>query len=195
LKLFNSVFYKKEVSEKFEAGLKATNPNYLLFEDLRSQGGVNDAFQSSGTNYRLYENADSLKKLETDLLLGRDKKIQRIKELKDKVDAENRKITKKLAENKKTALDVVKIADEVLEKKKEALKTYKLEDGIDKIGKDQGEIALRKIEKLILEIRYLENGGDARIACAYENDTANHCNGLVGTDTVPDGNLDNKFKD
>jgi len=181
IKLFKSVFSTKETCEKLEKGLKATNPNYLLFNDLRTQKGTGHNFQSGTNNYRLYESLEGIKELEKNLLLGQGEEIQKIRTLRDEVGEGKRQIAGKEAENKKLRVGIQDIIDEVLEKKREALKAYKLEDGFD--GDHQRDwITLRRIQKLILEIRYLENDGDPTRECAYETTTGNpnHCQGLVG---------------
>src|SRR5207253_2198178 len=50
----------------------------------------------------------------------------------------------------------------------------------------------------ILEIRYLENNGDATKKCAFENDATNNCQTLIGTynsttDTITNGDLDTRL--
>src|SRR2546423_845549 len=203
IKLYNSVFgdgdnFKdgKTNRAKLKKGF-TNNPNILLFDDLSSQTGTNQPFIHNGANYRLYEDLEGIKALERELLLGQNEKVEGIRKLQGEVDSEKRKITNKTSENKKVALEVSKIADEILEKKKEALKAYKLEDGFD--GDHIRErITLRKIHKLILEIRYLENNGDATKKCPFENDATNHCQTLVGTfdtatNTITEEDLDTRL--
>lgn len=192
-KLFKSVFPNDEAIGKLEKSLKGfkddTDPNKLLFDDLRSQTGADQPFLVNAAGYKLYEDLEGVVKAETELLLGRNDKIESIRKQQEEVNAEQRKITNKTAENKSTALEVVKISEEILEKKKEALKAYKLED----TTKKRSEIELRKIQKLILEIRYLENDGDATRKCAYENVAGNNCQTLVGT-YATDGDIETKIK-
>jgi len=135
IKLFKSVFSGKEAYEKFDEGLKATDPNYLLFQDLTQQAGVNDPFTIGGVGYRLPESLEGLKKCEEDFLLGQGEKIQDAQKLQAEVEKGKREITKKETENKKLRAGIQEISDEVSTKKKEELKAYKLEDGIEGVHK------------------------------------------------------------
>jgi hypothetical protein len=89
-----------------------------------------------------------------------------------------------------------------LVKVKEKLEKYDLEKGLkdptDSSKFIMEEKDLRKIYKLILEIRYLENNGNATIECGYEKDEGGRhyvkdLIGVIGIGTG-EGDLDKKFR-
>jgi hypothetical protein len=76
------------------------------------------------------------------------------------------------------------------------LKEYHLEKGLDEDidGKKRSQEDLRKIYKLILEVRYLENKGKANEEGEFEKNVSNHVKGLVGLGAAGEGELDKKLK-
>lgn len=72
-----------------------------------------------------------------------------------------------------------------------------IKEAENKKGEECAWVKLRKIQQLILTIRYLQNDGDATKECTYEKDPKNHCQNLVGVidgsfreGGTPDGELD-----
>ena len=183
IKLFKSVFSDLKTCQRLEKGLKIDdNPNYLLFNDLRSQLGTEDPFTQGGSNYRLYENLDGVIEAETTFTLEQSKENENLLELKNEINKKNRDIAQKSADYREVRASVEKTVEDTLVIKENKLKTYNLKKGVDDPNNKRSWIERRKIQKLILEIRYLQNEGDTTRECDFETKTGNpnYCKGLVG---------------
>src|SRR6266511_631394 len=79
-------------------------------------------------------------------------------ELDNQIGAKNKDLATKNEELTTKEKEIDNSIKEIIEKQREELKTCQISKGF-KDGNRRTEIELRKIESLLLEIRYLENEG------------------------------------
>ncbi|KLL04829.1 MAG: hypothetical protein MRERV_11c066 [Mycoplasmataceae bacterium RV_VA103A] len=162
IELFKLVFEDADNQAKIKASFSTTpNPVQQLFTDLRSQGAVDANFN---THYRLPESADALDDLIAQLEADKTVSAVTNADLAKEIQELKKVIAEKESEiiSKKSGLDG--LVGEILSKKREALAKHNINKGFAKTASEDNRrdiMELLDISQLLLEIRYLENDGDA----------------------------------
>ncbi|CFW92940.1 protein of unknown function [endosymbiont DhMRE of Dentiscutata heterogama] len=152
------------------------SPNQYLFTDLRSQTSVSDPFKNGGHDYRIFESEEGVEKLEEDLETKKLAACFRAGQLDKEISDGQKEIDAKQKEINAKDVEIKALVGEILTKKREALANYNISKGFAKTPTEDNRrevMELVKINQLLLEIRYLENDGDATtLSSVTEENTA-----------------------
>ncbi|CAG8447464.1 9426_t:CDS:2, partial [Racocetra fulgida] len=135
-----------------------------LFTDLRSQNSVDNPFTHATHNYRLFESEKGVEKLEEDLDTKKMAACFRAGQLDKEISDGQKEIDDKQKEIDGKDAEIKTLVGEILTKKREKLNSYNIAKGFAKTSTEDNRrevMELVNINQLLLEIRYLENDGDA----------------------------------
>ncbi|CAG8547647.1 14406_t:CDS:2 [Cetraspora pellucida] len=167
--LYKSTKKEADNQAKIRSSFPTTpNPVQQLFTDLRSQGAVDANFN---THYRLPESSDALDDLIAQLEADKTVSAVTNADLAKEIQELKKAIAEKESEiiSKKSVLDG--LVGEILTKKREKLNSYNISKGFAKTASEDNRrnvSELYQIQQLLLEIRYLENDGDASVASTVD---------------------------
>lgn len=160
LDLAHSITQEANNQTKISAAF-SNSPTQQLLEDLKTWNQGADGFLTDGTftlPESLEEIQDIMDELETKKLNNAAEQLQIGKQIKEKNDI----LKQKTAEFKQKETELDTLIKEIVKKQREKLTSYQISNGFS--GQHKRTVnELYQIEKVLLNIRYLENNGDTNL--------------------------------